>query len=83
MIITLRESKKCFEQKPIINESNVESDNINLTDFDYDLIFGAPDKAADDEINVEDNRMVEALKHSENSTLTQDDNDFNSTSNSP
>ena len=36
--------KKSFGQKPIITEMNDESQITNSLDFDYDLIFGVPDR---------------------------------------
>ncbi|XP_042758459.1 uncharacterized protein LOC111908400 isoform X2 [Lactuca sativa] len=65
-----------------MNESNDESQTLNSLDFDFYLIFGVPDRAIDVEVNVDDNRVLEALKHSDESTLTQDNNDLLSSTNS-
>ena len=51
----VKQVEKCFEQKPILSESNDESESYNSSDFDYDLIFGVPDRAADAEVNVANN----------------------------
>ena len=46
---------------------------MNSLDFDYLLIFSGPDRAIDAEICVDDNQLHEASKHSDASTITQDD----------
>ena len=62
--------EKQLEQKPILNESNDETENYNSSDFDCDLIFGVLGRAADAEVNVVDNRIPECSKHSDDSTIT-------------
>ena len=47
--------KKTFEQKPIVNESFVESSISNSFDFDYDLIFGVPDREIYAKVHATDN----------------------------
>ncbi|XP_052625604.1 uncharacterized protein LOC128132724 [Lactuca sativa] len=74
--------EKTFPQKPIITETNDESQIMNYLDFDYDLIFGVPDRAIDAEINANDNQIPEASKHSDDSTITEVNVDLHSTTNS-
>ena len=61
-----------FEQKPILAESNNQTEIDNSIDFDYDLIFGVPDRAIDVEVHADDNHTPESSKHTDDSTLTSD-----------
>ena len=74
---------KHFEQNPIINESSDESGIESSSNFDYDLIFGVPDRAVNAEVHANDNHQSESLKHFDDSEPTQIIVDSNSTSNSP
>ena len=47
-------------------------------DIDHNLIFSVPNRAIKDEINIKNNRIPEAPKHSNDSTLTNEDNEENS-----
>ncbi|XP_052621036.1 uncharacterized protein LOC111901200 [Lactuca sativa] len=77
----VKQVEKPFVQKPIISETAIESEINNSFDFDYDLIFGVPDRVIDAEIHAEDNRIPKASKHSDDSTLTHENDDSYSTSN--
>lgn len=68
----IKQVDKCFDQKPIINESKDEFDSINAFDFDNDLIFGVLDRAAYAKVTDKDNQIPESTKHPDSSTLTQD-----------
>ena len=46
------------------------------------MIFGIPDGDIDVEVHADDNRIPEALKHSNDSMLTREEDDYLSTSNS-
>ena len=46
--------EKSFVQKPII-----ETQITNTLDFNYDLIFGVPDRTIDAKVNVDDNQIPE------------------------
>ena len=41
-------------------------------DVDFYLLFGRPDRAIDVEFNVEDNQVPEESKHSDDTTITDE-----------
>ena len=51
-------------------------------DVNLDLIFGIPDKEINAEINVKDNQIPKTSKHSDDWTLTSEENDAHSSSTS-
>ncbi|XP_052619531.1 uncharacterized protein LOC111895070 [Lactuca sativa] len=63
-----------FEQKPIIADSNNPVENENTIDFDYELIFGIPDRVIDAEIHAVNNQSLESSKHIDDSPHTSDSN---------
>lgn len=56
----VKQVEKQFEQKPILNESTDETEESNSSDFDYDLIFGVPDRVFGAEVHVADNQTPES-----------------------
>ena len=62
--------EKCFQQKPIINESDDDTHIFISLDFDYGLIFGVPDRAIDAEVHADDSQVPEASKHADDSTIS-------------
>ena len=55
--------ERSFIQKPIISETNDESEIMNSFDVDYGLIFGIPDRAIDAKIHADDNRILEEMRN--------------------
>lgn len=74
--------EQTLSQKPILNETNDESSIVNYFGIDYELNFGVLEKAVDAEFYADDNHIPKASKHYDDSTVTKEDDDSNSTSNS-
>lgn len=55
---------------------------MNSYNIDYDFIFGILDRAIDAENHVDDNHVPEVSKHSNDSTVTREEDDTHSTSTS-
>ena len=51
----LKQTDIKFENKSILVDSDTQIDNSEIKDFDYDLIFGIPDRAINAENNAPDN----------------------------
>ena len=66
----LKQTDSKFENKSILVDSDTQIDNSKINDFDYDLIFGIPDRAIDAENNAPDNQSSESSKHTDDSTIT-------------
>ena len=66
----LKQTHSKFENKSILVDSDTQIDNSEINDFDYDLIFGIPDRAIDAENNAPDNQTSESSKHTDDSTIT-------------
>ncbi|XP_052623760.1 uncharacterized protein LOC111907064 [Lactuca sativa] len=70
----LKQIDRKIEQKPIIADSNNPVENENTIDFDYELIFGIPDRVIDVEIHATNNQSPEPSKHIDDSPHTSDSN---------
>ena len=58
----LKQTDSKFENKSILVDSDTQIENSKINDFDYDLIFGIPDRAIDAETDVPNNQTSESSK---------------------
>lgn len=76
----IKRVEQTFAQQPILLETNDKSIIVNSFDIDYELSFGVPNRAIDVEVHAEDTQIPEASNHSDDSTMTREEYDSQSTS---
>lgn len=59
-----------FPQNLIISSSNEDTEQMLIFDVDFDLIFGFPKREINFKVNIKDNLVHEASKHSNDSIVT-------------